>query len=248
MQAEAEAAQRSADYEAEKLRAKEQAAHEAAEEAARKAAEEAERKAREEAERKAREEAERKAREEAERKAREEAERKAREEAERRAAEEEAARRAQQEAEAKSSKQSKSSSSKSSSSKSSSSKSSSSKSSMSNAELRKAIAAYAQTFVGKLNYVWGGESLVTGADCSGFVQQIFKKYGISLPRVSSDQGKAGRKISAKDLQPGDLVHYDGHIAIYIGNGKVCHASSAKTGVKISKYNYRTICCCRNVID
>ena len=114
--------------------------------------------------------------------------------------------------------------------------------------IRYDIAEYAQTFVGKLRYVYGGESLTSGADCSGFVQQIYKKFGIYLPRTSGEQGSSGRKIKASQLQPGDLIYYGGHIAIYIGDGMVCHASSAKTGVKISKYNYRSIVSCRNVID
>ena len=114
--------------------------------------------------------------------------------------------------------------------------------------VRRQIAAYAQTFVGKLRYVYGGASLTSGADCSGFVQQIFRKFGFSLPRSSAEQGSFGRRISASDLQPGDIIYYGGHVAIYIGDGMVCHASSAKTGIKISKYNYRSIVSCRNVID
>lgn len=117
-----------------------------------------------------------------------------------------------------------------------------------NETLRSNIAAYAQTFVGRLRYVYGGASLKTGADCSGFVQQIFKRFGISLPRTSGEQGSTGRRISTSQLQAGDIIYYGGHVAIYIGDGKVCHASSAKTGIKISNYNYRSIVSCRNVID
>jgi hypothetical protein len=115
-------------------------------------------------------------------------------------------------------------------------------------DLRYEIAEYAQSFVGKLRYVYGGESLTSGADCSGFLQQIFKKYGIYIPRTSGEQAGAGRKVKVSDLQVGDIIYYGGHVALYIGDGMVCHASSAKTGVKISKYNYRSIVTCRNVID
>ncbi len=118
----------------------------------------------------------------------------------------------------------------------------------SNSELRSAIVDYATSFVGKLDYVYGGTSLTSGVDCSGFVQQIFAAYGISLPRTSGSQGSSGRQISYDEIQPGDLVHYSGHIAIYIGNGQVVHASSPSTGVKISTWNYRSVESIRNVID
>ncbi len=118
----------------------------------------------------------------------------------------------------------------------------------SNSELRSSIVDYALSFVGKLNYVYGGNSLTTGVDCSGFVQQIFAAYGVSLPRTSSSQGSTGRSISYDEIQPGDLVHYSGHIAIYIGNGQVVHASSPSTGVKISTWNYRSVASIRNVLD
>ena len=118
----------------------------------------------------------------------------------------------------------------------------------SNSELRSAIVDYATSFVGNLDYVYGGNSLTSGVDCSGFVQQIFRTYGISLPRTSGSQGSSGRRISYDEIQPGDLVHYSGHIAIYIGNGQVVHASSPSTGVKISTWNYRSVESIRNVLD
>ena len=113
---------------------------------------------------------------------------------------------------------------------------------------RSAIVAYAKSFVGNLEYVYGGNSLETGTDCSGFVKLIFAKYGISLPRTSDDQGYSGRKVSSGDMQPGDIVYYGGHVAIYIGDGKVVHASNEKTDIKISTWNYRKVIGIRNVID
>lgn len=111
-------------------------------------------------------------------------------------------------------------------------------------DVRVELVEYAKQFVGN-PYVWGGTSLTKGADCSGFVLSVFKKFGVSLPHHSGSQAKQGTKISASELQPGDLVFYGNgsgtinHVAIYIGGGQVIHASSPKTGIKISKYNYRT---------
>ena len=87
--------------------------------------------------------------------------------------------------------------------------------------------------------------MTNGADCSGFVLSVFKKFGVTLPHYSVSQSNMGTKISSSDLQPGDLIFYGNgkgtinHVAIYIGGGQVVHASSPKTGIKISKYNYRT---------
>ncbi|WP_242491753.1 C40 family peptidase [Actinomyces minihominis] len=82
-------------------------------------------------------------------------------------------------------------------------------------------------------YVYGGSS-PAGFDCSGFVLHVFAQHGISLPRISGDQGRAGTVISAAEAMPGDLVVWgDSHIAIYIGNGMVVHASTPETGVKVS---------------
>lgn len=110
--------------------------------------------------------------------------------------------------------------------------------------LRVDIVEYAKQFVGN-PYVWGGTSLTKGADCSGFVQSVLKKFNITVSRTSRSQAGDGKKISANELQPGDLVFYANssgtinHVAMYIGDGKVVHASSPKTGIKISNYNYRT---------
>lgn len=105
------------------------------------------------------------------------------------------------------------------------------------------IAAYAQKFVGR-PYVYGGTSLTNGADCSGFVMRVYSNFGISIPRSSSQQASAGTKVSIDSVQPGDLIFYASngrvnHVAMYIGGGSVVHASSKKTGIKISPMYYRT---------
>lgn len=110
-------------------------------------------------------------------------------------------------------------------------------------DIRVDLCQYAKQFVGN-PYVWGGTSLTKGADCSGYVQSVFKNFGISLPRTSGTQAGAGTKITMEEAQPGDLIFYAkggriNHVAIYVGGGQVVHASSPKTGIKISKYNYRT---------
>lgn len=105
------------------------------------------------------------------------------------------------------------------------------------------IANYALKFVGN-PYVYGGTSLTGGTDCSGFVQSVYRHYGYSLPRTSGQQAGAGVAVSGGNLQAGDLIYYASngrvnHIAIYIGNGKVVHASNPRSGIKVSVYNYRT---------
>lgn len=110
-------------------------------------------------------------------------------------------------------------------------------------DVRVDLCQYAKQFLGN-PYVWGGTSLTKGADCSGFVLSVFKKYGVSLPHSSRAQANCGESIEVSGLQPGDLIFYAkggtiNHVAIYIGSGQVIHASSPKTGIKISSYNYRT---------
>ncbi len=110
-------------------------------------------------------------------------------------------------------------------------------------DVRVDLCQYAKQFLGN-PYVWGGVSLTNGADCSGFVLSVFKKYGVSLPHYSGAQANSGTKINLSDAKPGDLVFYGkgqtiNHVAIYIGNGQVIHASSPKTGIKISNVYYRT---------
>ena len=117
------------------------------------------------------------------------------------------------------------------------------------------IASYAQQFVGN-PYRYGGNSLTSGIDCSGFTQQVMAKFGYSISRTSSSQSGDGRAVSTSNLRAGDLVFYgDGgsidHVALYIGGGQVVHASNSapypRGGIKISNVNYRTPICARRII-
>lgn len=111
-------------------------------------------------------------------------------------------------------------------------------------DLRVDIVEYAKQFLGN-PYVWGGTSLTKGVDCSGFTMAVYKHFGIKISHHSGSQAKEGTKITADKLQPGDLIFYAdskgtiNHVAMYIGGGKVIHASNPKTGIKISNYKYRT---------
>ncbi len=110
-------------------------------------------------------------------------------------------------------------------------------------DVRVDLCQYAKEFLGN-PYVWGGTSLTKGADCSGYVLSIFKKYGVSLPHSSRAQANCGAKISLSEAKPGDLVFYGNgksinHVAIYIGGGQVIHASNPKTGIRISNATYRS---------
>ena len=100
------------------------------------------------------------------------------------------------------------------------------------------IASYALQFVGN-PYVPGGTSLTNGADCSGFTWAVHQHFGISIPRVSTAQANSGKEVSVGSMLPGDIIYYGNHVAIYIGNGRVVHASTQKTGIKTDRYNYRT---------
>ena len=101
------------------------------------------------------------------------------------------------------------------------------------------IASYACQFVGN-PYVAGGTSLTNGCDCSGFVMSVYKAFGISVPRTSWAQGSYGREVSYADAQPGDVIYYGGHVGIYIGGGRIVHASTEKTGIRYSSATYRSI--------
>ncbi len=115
------------------------------------------------------------------------------------------------------------------------------------------IIAYAMQFLGN-PYVYGGSSLTNGTDCSGFTMSVYGHFGYSLNRSSRDQVHNGRAVSLDALQPGDLVFYAyggviGHVAIYIGNGQIIHASSPSTGIMISKLNYGTApCAARRILN
>ena len=108
-------------------------------------------------------------------------------------------------------------------------------------EKRQGIVDFALQFVGN-PYVYGGTSLTNGADCSGFVMSVFAEFGYELPRVAAAQCAASEKKDVSDIEAGDLVFYgDGgidHVALYIGDGKIVHASTAATGIKVSDYDYR----------
>lgn len=108
------------------------------------------------------------------------------------------------------------------------------------------IANFACQFVGN-PYVPGGTSLTEGADCSGFTQSVYKAFGYSIPRTSSAQRSAGREVSYAEAQPGDLICYAGHVAIYLGNGRIVHASSVKTGIKYGNATYKTILSVRRIV-
>lgn len=119
---------------------------------------------------------------------------------------------------------------------------------------RNEVVSYALKFVGN-RYVWGGESLTHGADCSGFVKSVYGDFGYTLPRVSRAQASsAGTKVSVSDLLPGDLIFYANssntvnHVAMYIGNGMIVHAANSRQGIITSKYNYRDIYCARRIIN
>lgn len=108
------------------------------------------------------------------------------------------------------------------------------------------VVSYACQFIGN-PYVWGGESLTNGADCSGFIKSVYANFGISLPHSSVALQRAGSEVSYENAQPGDIVCYAGHVAIYMGGGQIVHASSPSTGIKIGSATYRSIISVRRVL-
>lgn len=108
------------------------------------------------------------------------------------------------------------------------------------------IAKFACKYIG-CPYVAGGTSLTNGADCSGFVMAVYQAFGYSLPRSSYAQSSAGRAVSYSEAQPGDIIYYGGHVGIYIGNGQIVHASTERTGIKITAATYRSIITVRRIV-
>lgn len=113
-------------------------------------------------------------------------------------------------------------------------------------EMGVAVAEYAVQFVGN-PYKWGGTSLTNGADCSGFVMSVYANFGVALPHSSSADRKQGYAVdSLANAQPGDLICYSGHVALYIGDGNIVHASTSKTGIIISKADYKRVLAIRRI--
>lgn len=109
------------------------------------------------------------------------------------------------------------------------------------------IANYGCQFIG-CPYVYGGTSLTNGTDCSGFTRGVYAHFGITIPRDSTSQRFAGRSVSFEEARAGDIICYAGHVGIYIGNGQIVHASTERTGIKISNATYRTILAVRRIVD
>ena len=116
----------------------------------------------------------------------------------------------------------------------------------SGSDMGKRLAKYACQYIGN-PYVAGGTSLTNGADCSGFTFRIYSDFGYSIPRTSYEQRSCGTGVDYSSAQPGDLICYDGHVAMYIGGGLIVHASTQRTGIKVSNANYRPILAVRRVV-
>lgn len=113
-------------------------------------------------------------------------------------------------------------------------------------EMGRAVAEYALQFVGN-PYVYGGSSLTNGTDCSGFVMSVYANFGVSLPHSSSADRNQGYAVDGlANAQPGDLICYSGHVALYIGDGQIVHASTAKTGIIVSRADYKKILAIRRI--
>lgn len=113
-------------------------------------------------------------------------------------------------------------------------------------EMGTAVAEYALQFVGN-PYVYGGSSLTNGTDCSGFVMSVYANFGVSLPHSSSADRSQGYAVDGlENAQPGDLICYSGHVALYIGNGQIVHASTSKTGIIVSNASYKKVLAVRRI--
>ena len=100
--------------------------------------------------------------------------------------------------------------------------------------------------------MYGGNSLTNGIDCSGFTQKVYAHFGFSLSRTSYSQRSEGREVSYEEIEPGDIICYDGHVALYIGGGLIVHASNSKPypqgGIKVSNALYRDYITIRRIVD
>ena len=113
-------------------------------------------------------------------------------------------------------------------------------------EMGTEVANYALQFVGN-PYVYGGSSLTNGTDCSGFVMSVYANFGVSLPHSSSADRSQGAAVDGlANAQAGDLICYSGHVALYIGNGQIVHASTAKTGIIVSNADYKKVLAVRRI--
>lgn len=109
-----------------------------------------------------------------------------------------------------------------------------------------AVVDYAMQFVGN-PYVWGGTSLTNGADCSGFVQSVYANFGVGMPRTSSAMRSAGTEVSYSEAVPGDVICYEGHVGIYIGNGQIVNAIDEAHGIGVSSATYTNIITVRRLL-
>lgn len=109
-----------------------------------------------------------------------------------------------------------------------------------------AVVDYACQFIGN-PYVWGGTSLTNGADCSGFVQSVYAHFGVNLPRTSSEMRSAGRGVSYSEALPGDIICYDGHVGIYMGDGQIVNAINSRKGIGILPATYKGILTVRRLL-